>query len=129
MVSQFCITSTVVFTLVFQCFKPHRNDKDEAKFNEICVELAKVSAAGLGLWNQWQEIKVTRPKIHSGLLLSLLIVLAWIGNLFNNLLLTYLIALVLVELPGLKHHGLIEKHLGNAINSIKNAVGEKLKQK
>jgi hypothetical protein len=104
------------------------NDKSEQKYNEICVEIAKAWALVLGFWSSWQAIKVTSPKLYFGLLLSALVTLAWIGNLFNNLLLTYLLSLLAVEYPGLKHHGLIEKHLGSIYATISTAVGDKLKQ-
>jgi hypothetical protein len=104
------------------------NDKKEAEFNETCAALAAAWKSVLDLWAQWNEIKTTRPKLYSGLLLSILIVLAWIGNLFNNLFLTYLIVLFTALYPGLKTHGIIEKHLGKVIASIKEKVGDKLKQ-
>ncbi|CAG2064099.1 unnamed protein product, partial [Timema podura] len=40
-----------------------------------------------------------------------LVFLAWLGNTVNNLLLTYLFVLVLLLLPGLKHHGILQKYV------------------
>jgi len=104
------------------------NDKKEQEFNETCVALATTWKSLLDLWTEWNVIKATRPKLYSGLLLSILVVLAWIGNLFNNLFLTYLIVLFVALYPGLKTHGIIEKHLGKLIASVKEKVGDNLKQ-
>lgn len=55
--------------------------------------------------------------------------LAYIGNLINNLLLTYFISLFACMYPGLKSHGLLNKYLSEALAFLKNTIGDKLKQK
>lgn len=123
---------------------PIRNDAKEKQFQETCKAIASAWKQILELWKEWNDIKTTRPKLYSGLLLSILLVLAWIGNLFNNvsphlvgnqltvsqlqLFLTYLIVLFVALYPGLKTHGIIEQYMGKAIKSIKEKIGDKLKQ-
>lgn len=36
--------------------------------------------------------------------------LAWIGNSFNNLFLTYLLVTVILLIPGMEHHGILHKY-------------------
>lgn len=66
--------------------------------------------------------------MYSIMLLVTLVVLAWIGNLINNLLLTYFIALFAVMFPGLKHHGIIQEYASKAASFVANLIGSKLKK-
>jgi len=105
------------------------NENKEKTFNQTCAAIAATWKSLLDIWIEWNLIKTTRPKLYSGLLLAVLITLAWVGNLCNNLLLTYLITLFVSLYPGLKENGHIEKHLGALIQKTKDAISDKLKLK
>ncbi|XP_076366709.1 ADP-ribosylation factor-like protein 6-interacting protein 1 [Tachypleus tridentatus] len=62
------------------------------------------------------------------MLISLL-ALAWIGNVVNNMLLTFLLVLGPVTLPGLKHQGILQNYSRQIAQQLKNIVGQKLKKK
>ena len=102
----------------------------EATYEKVCDELALFWFTVNSFWTQWTEIKETKPKLYSFILLTTLLMLAYIGNMINNLLLSYLICLFACMYPGLKSQGLLNKYLSEALTFIKTTIGEKLnKQK
>lgn len=85
------------------------NDKDNQKFDKICLDLAKLYASIKGLCDKCCSLKTKKPKLYYPVLLGSLLVLAYIGNKINNLLLTYLVTLVVAFYPGLEKRGLVDK--------------------
>lgn len=84
-------------------------DKDNQRFDKICLDLAKVYAFFRNSCNTCCSLKSSKPKVYyPGLLLSLL-VLAYIGNKINNLFLTYLVTLLIALYPGLERKGIPQK--------------------
>lgn len=73
-------------------------------------------------------MKENNPKFYSIILLVNLIIIAWIGNLVNNLFLTYLGCLFLMLYPGMKKHGLIEKYTGEFRKKISDFIASKTKK-
>lgn len=85
------------------------SDKDNQRFDKICLDLAKVYAFFRGSCDSCCSFKTSKPKFYyPGLLVSLLF-LAYIGNKINNLFLTYLVTLLVVLYPGLDKRGLPQK--------------------
>lgn len=39
-----------------------------------------------------------------------LILLAWLGNVFNNLFLTYLLVTIMLLVPGMEYHGILRRY-------------------
>lgn len=85
------------------------NEKDNQKYDKICLDLAKMYASMKGLCDICCSLKTKKPKLYYPILLGSLIVSAYIGNKINNLFLTYLFTLLLAFYPGLEKRGLIEK--------------------
>lgn len=54
---------------------------------------------------------------------SSLVILAWIGSTFNNLFLSYLMALLVVNYPGLCHYGITDKVKGVLSTHLKSLFG------
>ena len=100
--------------------------KEEKIYEEVCSEVALGWFTINSFWSQWQDLKETKPKMYSIMLLGTLIILAWIGNLINNLLLAYLITLFAILFPGLKHHGIIQAYVAKAASFVKNQITSKL---
>lgn len=95
------------------------SDREERVYETVCEEIATVTFLVISLWNQWTEMKETKPKIYSFILLTSLLMMAYIGNTINNLLLLYLLTMTLVSLPGLKHHGILQQMIKQSIQMIK----------
>lgn len=39
-----------------------------------------------------------------------MVLLAWVGNGFNNLFLTYILITIILLIPGMEHHGILHKY-------------------
>lgn len=85
------------------------NEKDNQRFDKICLDLAKIYALIKSLCDTSCSLKTKKPKIYYSALLGSLLVLAFIGNKFNNLFLTYLVTLVVALYPGLDKKGIPQK--------------------
>lgn len=85
------------------------NEKDGQRFDKICLDLAKAYAFMRTICDHCCSLKTKQPKIYYPALLVGLIVLAYIGNKFNNLFLTYLFTLFVALFPGLDKKGVPQK--------------------
>nr|CAD7409249.1 unnamed protein product [Timema poppensis] len=83
----------------------------ERKLEEICRALAIAEHQGFSYCKTFYDMRNTRPKMYYLSVIVSLVFLAWLGNTVNNLLLTYLFVLMLLLLPGLKHHGILQKYV------------------
>lgn len=85
------------------------NDKDNQRFDKICLDLAKTYASMRSLCDTCCSLKTKKPKLYYPALLTGLLFSAYIGNKFNNLLLTYLFTMLVALYPGLDKRGLPQK--------------------
>lgn len=85
------------------------NDKDNQRFDKICLDLAKVYAFVRNSMSTCCSLKTSKPKLYYPGLLGTLLVFAYIGNKINNLFLTYLVTLLVVLYPGLEKKGVPQK--------------------
>lgn len=85
------------------------NEKDNQRFDKICLDLAKVYAFVRNSMGTCCSLKTSKPKLYYPGLLGTLLVLAYVGNKINNLFLTYLVTLLVVLYPGLEKKGLPQK--------------------
>ncbi|XP_043274274.1 ADP-ribosylation factor-like protein 6-interacting protein 1 [Venturia canescens] len=79
------------------------NGQKERKFDEICQTL---SAAILYMDKEWKFLlnaRNNRPHTYYWTITICLLILAWIGNTVNNLLLIYLTVNCILLIPGLHH--------------------------
>lgn len=83
----------------------------ERKLEEICRSLVSAQMQLLFYWALFYDMRQTRPRVYYTSVVSTLICLAWLGNLINNLLLTYLLFTTSLLIPGLKHHGMLQKYV------------------
>lgn len=84
-------------------------DKDNQRFDKICMDLAKVYAFFRESCNMCCSMKTSKPKLYYPSVLGTLLVLAYIGNKINNLFLTYLVTLFIALYPGLERKGFTQK--------------------
>ncbi|KAJ6640154.1 ADP-ribosylation factor-like protein 6-interacting protein 1, partial [Pseudolycoriella hygida] len=89
-------------------FKPENWTGDnENQFESVCEE---VCVAKLAICNGLSHVfasKETKSSVSSIVTVCVLIVLAYIGAVIDNLLLSYLGFLILMLYPGLLHHGIV----------------------
>lgn len=101
----------------------------ERKYEEICYELVTLFIRVKTIWESARQIKETKPYIYIVTAVGSLIVTAWIGNLINNLFLTYLIVLFGCLLPGIKSHAIVQQNISKAMAMIKGIAGGQSKKK
>jgi len=101
----------------------------ERKYEEICYELVTVYIRMKTIWDSTRQIKETKPYIYFIGILGTLTATAWIGNLINNLFLTYLIALFASLLPGIKSHNLVQQNVSTVMALIKGITSGQTKKK
>lgn len=82
------------------------NDKDNQKFDKICLDLAKLYAIMKSSCDACSLMKTKKPKLYYPALLLSLLFSAYVGNKFNNLFLTYLATLFVALYPGLDKKGI-----------------------
>lgn len=102
---------------------------EETVYENVCSEIALTWFTLQSFWNQWTDLKEKRPVVHSFLLLTSLLMMAYIGNSVDNLFLLYLITLLTVLFPGLRHQGIIQKLSKKAFDTIRDTIGARLKPK
>lgn len=83
----------------------------ERKLEEICRNLITTQTQFAFYWTLFYDMRQSRPRVYYAAVVSSLLCLAWLGNIINNLLLTYVLITSAILLPGLKHHGLLHKYL------------------
>lgn len=85
------------------------NEKDNQRFDKICLDLAKLYALMRSFCDACCSMKSKKPKLYYPALLATLLVSAYLGNKFNNLFLTYLVTLLVALYPGLDKKGIPQK--------------------
>ncbi|XP_063972810.1 ADP-ribosylation factor-like protein 6-interacting protein 1 [Diachasmimorpha longicaudata] len=83
----------------------------EKKLEEICLNLSEVIIQVQNTWKYLLNARNNRPAVYYGSITLGLSLLAWLGNIVNNLLLMYLIVSISLLLPGLKHKGRVQRAL------------------
>lgn len=85
------------------------SDKDQQRFDKICLDLAKLYALMMSACDSCCSMKSKKPKLYYPAVLGSLLVSAYIGNKLNNLFLTYLVTLLIAFYPGLEKKGIPQK--------------------
>lgn len=85
------------------------NDKDNQRFDKLCLDLAKAYACLRTTCDYCCSLKTSKPKLYYPAVLVSLFVSAYVGNRLNNLFLTYLVTLLIALYPGLDKKGIPQK--------------------
>jgi len=82
----------------------------EKKFEKMCQSIIEVQGFLCQKVAAIHALKESKPKMYFLVMLTMFSVLAWLGNLVNNLFLTYVFVLLIVLAPGIKRHRIAEKY-------------------
>ncbi|KAG8432970.1 hypothetical protein GDO86_017295 [Hymenochirus boettgeri] len=102
--------------------------EQQQRFHEICSNLVKTRRRVIGWWKRLFVLKEEKPKMYFMSTISILAVVAWIGQQVHNLFLTYLIVSFLLLLPGLNKRGIITKYVGMGKREISKLLKQKEKK-
>jgi len=81
----------------------------ERQFEAICVRLLNAKKHIINSKNNLLSLKRDKPKIYLLVLMGTFALMAWLGSLIDNLLLTYLLVIGVALVPGLRKRGIIQK--------------------
>ncbi|XP_041364470.1 ADP-ribosylation factor-like protein 6-interacting protein 1 [Gigantopelta aegis] len=89
----------------------------EQEFEQICIRLWNAKVHFNNFKETMSQLKTEKPKVYFIVVMGMLILFAWIGSLFDNMLLTYLIVNVALLQSGLRRHAVVRKYIqkGKAI--------------
>ncbi|XP_074599650.1 ADP-ribosylation factor-like 6 interacting protein 1 [Brevipalpus obovatus] len=84
-------------------------EKDEQTYSKLIVQLLALRDSIKNGFDLALEARRFRPKAFYVTVISFLMAFAWVANLFNNLLLTYMIVLAVTMLPGAYTNGYLDR--------------------
>ncbi|KAM8934551.1 ADP-ribosylation factor-like protein 6-interacting protein 1 [Pelodytes ibericus] len=123
-----CLADYLVPTLAPRIFGSKEwTTEQQQRYHEICSNLVKTRRRIVGWWKRLFVLKEEKPKMYFMSMITVLALVAWIGQQVHNLFLTYLIVSFLLLLPGLNKHGIITKYVGMGKREINKLL--KLKEK
>ncbi|XP_064594522.1 ADP-ribosylation factor-like protein 6-interacting protein 1 [Liolophura sinensis] len=85
--------------------------EQEKKYEEICERFMHIQVYFMSFKQAMSGLKADKPKMYFCVVMGCLLIFAWLGSLVDNLFLTYFLVTILCLLPGLRHHGIIQKYL------------------
>jgi len=86
----------------------------ERQFEHICTRLLNARTHINNVRIALTNLKAEKPKVYLLVMMGAFSVMAWIGSLIDNLLLTYIMVVFVVLVPGLRKHGILQKAAANA---------------
>jgi len=126
-----CLIDFVVPTLTQYFFSGAQwTEVEERQYERICRRLLNARTHFGNAFSSLMELKNEKPKFYLVVMMGIFAITAWIGSLIDNLLLTYLLVVFIVLVPGLRKHGVICKMTAQASDIVKNMItGDKKKAK
>ncbi|XP_067633789.1 ADP-ribosylation factor-like protein 6-interacting protein 1 isoform X2 [Eurosta solidaginis] len=96
------------------------NGNQEEQFERVCTQLCNLKLMLSGWYEYLFSAKERKSTLFVTIVSVVLLALAWIGALINNLLLMYLITMMLAMYPGVQEKNVfhtIKNYFGCAVNS------------
>ncbi|XP_028830861.1 ADP-ribosylation factor-like protein 6-interacting protein 1 [Denticeps clupeoides] len=96
-----CLVDYLMPILVSVLFGSNKwSSEQQLRFHEICLNLIRMCRCMKHCWDSLSNFKHRRPKTYFLTVISTLLLMAWIGQQFHNLLLSYFIVTFILLLPG-----------------------------
>lgn len=102
----------------------------ERQFDAICTRLLNAKRHFNNIRRTLLILKRDKPKMYLLVMMGAFSLLAWLGSLIDNLLLTYLLVVGLALVPGLRKHGIMQKvvaQISDKISSLRAKGPSKVK--
>ncbi|XP_018336434.1 ADP-ribosylation factor-like protein 6-interacting protein 1 isoform X3 [Agrilus planipennis] len=123
------ISDYLVPLLISSIYKPDSwTAKKEMEFEGICRSLVIYKTKLQFSLITYYKMRTDRPKLFYLCTIVTLISMAYIGNLFNNLFLTYIFITSTLLIPGMLHNGMLQKY-GAIITQAFSGIADNLKNK
>ncbi|KAJ8318068.1 hypothetical protein KUTeg_003159 [Tegillarca granosa] len=96
--------------------------KQEQQYENICIRLHNAKVHFINLKDTMYSVKADKPKTYFLIVMGTLIALAWVGSRFDNLLMTYFLINLMLLIPGIRRHGILQKYFSRIFNVIKSLI-------
>ncbi|XP_039292891.1 ADP-ribosylation factor-like protein 6-interacting protein 1 [Nilaparvata lugens] len=100
----------------------------EKQFEDCCKTVIEYKMLLGQYWTCLQGMRETQPKMYYSTVIPMLCFLIWIGN-CNTHLLSYFIIITAVMMPGLIHHGYLQKHYRSILLALKSTIDNSINRK
>ncbi|XP_071797695.1 ADP-ribosylation factor-like protein 6-interacting protein 1 [Asterias amurensis] len=100
----------------------------QRQYQQVCISLIRAKDTVMRRCEWLKNMKEVKPKQYFILVVVILAVIAFVGNLIPNLLITYFLAVFLVLLPGLEHRGLITQVYATTLLTLVNSLRQTKKK-
>ena len=108
-----CISDFVIpFLAPILFHEANWNSEKEKEYSHACKALADLQAAVYQGFKNLSHLKDANPLLYIAVATVSLSTLAWLGNQMHNLMLLYFAVLIFASLPGLAHHGILQRGAG-----------------
>ena len=77
------------------------NSEKEKKLESLCRSVVNTGVFLRSCWLTYSQAKAGKPAIHFGATVSFLLISAYLGSLVSGMMLSYMVLMVLLMLPGL----------------------------
>ncbi|GFO38744.1 ADP-ribosylation factor-like protein 6-interacting protein 1 [Plakobranchus ocellatus] len=91
---------------------------EEEEFSYICEHISDTQQDIMDTWLGLSAMRQKNPKLFFFVTMGFLTCTAWIGNLIDNLFLTYLLVMFLFLLPGIRQNNMANKYLQPVFNIL-----------
>ncbi|XP_061182065.1 ADP-ribosylation factor-like protein 6-interacting protein 1 [Saccostrea echinata] len=98
--------------------------KQEAQYTDICCRILNAKTHFHNARSTMSSLKSEKPKIYFLIVMGTLVALAWLGSRMDNLCMTYFLVNLVLLIPGIRQHAVLQKYLARLLNVIKSFVGK-----
>ncbi|XP_062567211.1 ADP-ribosylation factor-like protein 6-interacting protein 1 [Saccostrea cucullata] len=98
--------------------------KQEAQYTDICCRILNAKTHFHNARTTMSSLKSEKPKIYFLIVMGTLVALAWLGSRMDNLCMTYFLVNLVLLIPGIRQHAVLQKYLARLLNVIKSFVGK-----
>jgi len=97
----------------------------EKQLDSACRSLLWMTNLLSSLWSSCSGLRTTSPLTHFAAVTTSLLAMAYLGSMFSGLLLSYLVLMVLLMLPGLHRNGLLEQYFSSLVAKVRELTQRK----
>ncbi|XP_013393628.1 ADP-ribosylation factor-like protein 6-interacting protein 1 isoform X1 [Lingula anatina] len=125
-----CLIDFLVPTVASSVFtSEHWTVLQEQQYEQICLRILNAKHHLMDMKNTLNNLKSEKPALYFVLVMGFLTMMAWLGNLMDNLLLTYLLVCFIVLLPGIRSQGALQRYISWLQTKLKDVLAGKPKAK
>lgn len=98
--------------------------KQEEQYQEICCRIMNAKTHFANAKTTMSSLKAEKPKIYFLIVMGTLVAMAWLGSRMDNLCMTYFLVNLILLIPGIRQHAVLQKYLARFLNVCKSLIGK-----